>query len=484
MSISKLYYINVATNATFKPTGNYSTNLQDLENLFKHLKEKDTKKLVIHIHGGLNNEATGMEIASRMAVNMSAVEAHNVSFVWESGLIETLKDNWRDIGLDSGLFQKIVNFVFRKLTKKLGVELGAKNGHQYDFSYEQAELKLSKILVGEEGDIDEQSNIEISLDEFSKELTNIEFTAMEDSITQEVNSELAANNELRKEIDTAISMEQSNTERAKGLSGLSFAIAIGKIVYNVVMRYRKNTAHGFHATIIEETLRYLGLATIGESVWKAMKNKTKLMWEDNPASNSDLEKRPGYEFLVRLNELMSNNPQLKLDVVGHSAGAVAISYLLKNINTPAYGNIKIRNIALLAPAVTMDLFEEGVIKNSQKFESLYIYTMKDELERRDTLVDKLSFLYPSSLLYFISGVLEDEVDKSLIGMHRFFKDHVPGSNSNVEDRCAEFINSSPKTKLALSKTIGIEGLETESLDHGMFDNDSKTLKSLRFIVNQ
>src|SRR5206468_2726979 len=50
--------------------------------------------------------------------------------------------------------------------------------------------------------------------------------------------------------------------------------------------------------------------------------------------------------------------------------------------------------------------------------SLRVFGMGDDLERKDAIA---GVIYPSSLLYFVSGVLEDESDKPLAGMARFYQ---------------------------------------------------------------
>ena len=50
--------------------------------------------------------------------------------------------------------------------------------------------------------------------------------------------------------------------------------------------------------------------------------------------------------------------------------------------------------------------------------------MTDELEQADRLIP---VIYPHSLLYFVSGVLEDEADKPLLGMERYLTRRLPGT---------------------------------------------------------
>ena len=107
--------------------------------------------------------------------------------------------------------------------------------------------------------------------------------------------------------------------------------------------------------------------------------------------------------------------------------------------------------------------------------------MMDEVEKKDHLVP---FIYTRSLLYFISGVLEEEVDAPIAGMHRFWAGTKPFDDAYLVDT-QNWLKAGGKNRSVLSGTTGDNaGLESKSVTHGGFDDDDATRKSLTHIVAQ
>lgn len=93
-------------------------------------------------------------------------------------------------------------------------------------------------------------------------------------------------------------------------------------------------------------------------------------------------------------------------------------------------NNPINKVVWWAPASKQDLFIDELISFQDDFENFRMFTMADSLERADILVDNLKWLYPSSLLYFISGVLEKYSDYPITGMLRFYSGQRPYSGND------------------------------------------------------
>src|ERR1051326_6028432 len=106
-----------------------------------------------------------------------------------------------------------------------------------------------------------------------------------------------------------------------------------------------------------------------------------------------------------------------ITLVGHSTGAVYINNLI-NRAAQALPNTKF-NVVLLAPASRMDDFALVLGKHNNSIANFRMFSMTDASEAKDHL---LGIIYPRSLLYFISGVLEGEADVPIVGMNRFLVD--------------------------------------------------------------
>ena len=229
---------------------------------------------------------------------------------------------------------------------------------------------------------------------------------------------------------------------------------------------------------MEELVRELYLDDLGAWVWGGMKQAAAQMWLPN-SGPLDADSHPGSLFLEQLAALQRERP-LRVDLVGHSAGSIAICELLR-ANAERGIGVKIRNIALLAPAVRSDLFHAQIVSHPERFERLRTYTMSDAYECQDSLVP---YVYTRSLLYLISGILEpDQVDCPLAGMERYLSGDAPYDTQLLTD-ISTWICEPDRDRLALAVTSdqAPAGMRTESRKHGDFDEDPTTLDSLRQLI--
>ncbi|MEU4722219.1 hypothetical protein AB0G06_21570 [Nonomuraea dietziae] len=98
-----------------------------------------------------------------------------------------------------------------------------------------------------------------------------------------------------------------------------------------------------------------------------------------------------------------------LTLVGHSAGSVYVNHLLHEVaqgRRQGYrawpDDVRFR-VAFLAPACTYAHFSATLEQADDLIEDLRVFTMTDEAEQADRLAGAV---YPRSLLYLVSGVLE------------------------------------------------------------------------------
>jgi hypothetical protein len=110
---------------------------------------------------------------------------------------------------------------------------------------------------------------------------------------------------------------------------------------------------------------------------------------------------------------------------------------------------------------------------------LRIFGMGDELERKDAI---LSAVYPASLLYFVSGVLEDDRDMPLLGMERYYGP--PYERAGFEDLAyvREFDFLKRQRAFAWSNVTGNEGANCDMSSHGGWIQSPQTLNSVLYIV--
>ncbi|WP_372367695.1 alpha/beta hydrolase [Candidatus Uabimicrobium sp. HlEnr_7] len=444
--LEKIHYINIEIPDS--PTGAINTSVDDINNLFSYLSNTNQKKLTIHFHGGLVSEENGVTTACHIRNTFSEI-SHPLTFIWETGFKETLLKNLEEI-TETKLFQKILEVLSIKL-----IEL------------------ISPSAKPMKGKIEEQLD-DISERE-ARKLVNVSQDV--ENIAEDIDHEIRSD----QEIDNLINKDPKREKKLKNIkqeftgehvslapvSSLAFGLA--KITVAVIQRYIKKSDHGLRATTIEEILRELYLADFGEWTWSNMKKAAENMWQEG---------KHGHRFLQGL---VNFDKKITIDIIGHSAGSIAICHMLKKIVQENL-NISIRNVFFLAPACTNDLFCE-LIDHEGVYENFRMFTMSDKYECLDGLPSQQTRIYPRSLLYFISGILEDEVGKPIAGLHRHIKKDAAPCEVDHLDEIDRFLN---EERLTFSVTGGneYEGKRCSATTHGGFHLDPQTKQSLQFLISK
>jgi hypothetical protein len=471
MPFSKLNFINVGSGGTFKPSGQFRTLPEDVDEVFAALERDASARLTLHFHGGLVPEKKGMEVAERMFGEYSTAKSHPLAFVWETGLLTTLRDNLTSIS-KSKLFKKLLTFVIKQAAKRVGIEIGRGGGTMTEAEI-QVELAKDRPFEHLDRAVAARGGAEITsvqklddvqpeiLEELEADVDNAEFQALLDA-----------------ERDTLAPDVAAAVTPGPGRGGLLvIAKYLATITYRVVKRYVQKRNHEFYPTVVEEILREIYLADLGERLWGGMKKKAEQMWLPNDGLVGEAQ-HAGTYFLDRLAAHLQRFPQLKVDAVAHSAGSVAVIHMLEAMKA-RHPTLKLRNVIFLAPACRLDLFHERLIPHvPARVAEFRMYTMSDEYERKDSLVRGV---YTASLLYLISGILEQEVDTPIAGMHRFLQGSEP-FNGNPYDESRAFLKAPGILVLAVTDQGAAAGLQSTATAHGDFDEDVSTLGSLKHLI--
>lgn len=240
----------------------------------------------------------------------------------------------------------------------------------------------------------------------------------------------------------------------------------GFIAYRIFERFRTRRNHGFHATIVEELCRELYGDLIGAKVWGLMVHHA----GDHFSKNGF-----GTAFLDLLGA--APDPE-RLVVTAHSAGSIWASHMLRALSQRQQAaRIK---LFLLAPAIRQSLFAEAIDKTLGILQSCEMFTMTDEYERKDPVLGQdYGFLYPSSLLYCVSGMFEEKgtdayPDAPLLGMMRFDQANwLDDTEQSAATAIRQFF-ARPGNGIVTSPAADI----TQALCHGCFDDEPTTLTSL------
>jgi len=402
-----------------------------------------------------------------------------VTFIWETGLLETLSRNLMQIS-DTELFKQLLRYVFRQLTKRLGADISGRGAGE-PMTMEEIEEELSRIdsFAGFEAfarsgaETIDETDLELALGDMEIEYL-LELQGDIDLNTGDFSSFVGDVT-----LDPAIEQEMRDVD-GRGVSLFLVAKHLAKITYRVLKRYVGKRDHGLYPTVVEEVLREFYLADFGAWTWGRMKDVATEMWLPN-GPVLDENAHPGSYFLEKLQAHMAAHPDFTLDLIGHSAGSIAICHMLRA--AAVAGTLPpIRNIVFLAPACRTRLMHAEILSHPERYERFRMFTMSDAYEQKDQLVEKL---YTRSLLYFISGVLEDETDTPIAGMERFWTASAPFDDTYLVET-ANWLGQVEEDRavLAVTPVDAPEGLKSASRKHGLFDNDGPTLASLTHMISQ
>ena len=156
--------------------------------------------------------------------------------------------------------------------------------------------------------------------------------------------------------------------------------------------------------------------------------------------------------------------------MGHSAGAIFHTHFVPRL---IEDELEVDSLALLAPAVRIDLFKELLVPHleSGKVRVFEMYSMDQEAERDDDLIKTLGVpVYGKSLLYLVSGAFEPEQDAEILGLQERFEN---------DDVVKALFPPHGTHRLELSHAKGKpHNPATRARKHGCFDNDDATLQSV------
>lgn len=477
-----------------------------LDNLAAELA-KPGAKVLLHLHGGLVDQASGQAAAKRLSGTgpdswQRGSDWTQIYVVWRTGALETIKTNWLDLVHDDRLYQTVVKKLIDFVARRLGVPgVGARGPGSFAMKEEDIlrglrgevgprpfdaidiEISAEKprgqraTLMGyqSDGELAGDFEQELKIDPaFEKAATDIDEAINVPSGAREpsLGADLATGEKMRERLDASIKRElEPPVINARGARGIvSTAVFLlehaGQAAFRCFKRFRSGRDHGLHATIVEEVCREFYGDLVGAKVWGMMVQ--------------DAADHFGSAGLgSTLVDILSKNPPENLVVTAHSAGSIWATHLLKAMK--AKGMAPGVKLFLLAPAVRTDVFAAMLNDAGDMITRCRMITMTDALERRDAVLGHdWSYIYPSSLLYLVSGMFEEQKseaypDAPILGMQRFST--LSGLVAAEADAARSIVSFFEKADHGIisSPTPGISVADS----HGAFDNEPLTLATAR-----
>lgn len=118
----------------------------------------------------------------------------------------------------------------------------------------------------------------------------------------------------------------------------------------------------------------------------------------------------------------------------------------------------------------------------RQYDAFVCFTMKEERELADMVFKPI---YPHSLLYFVSGVLEGDTAVPLTGLACFYiappHGKLPVQEPYILD-CRDFLLADGRLVLSDTAPSAPSGQRCMTLSHGAFNEETQTLASLQYLV--
>lgn len=464
---------------------------------------EQSQPLVIHFHGGLVSQQGGISTADVLDKTYSRQEVVTLFAIWPTDIIHVIKNNLDEI-FSIQLARKALRWLLKRYGKRTiegQTQKGLKTMSFDDDQWLKEELSrarpfeaLDELATGLEAEwtsveesklIEEMSNdpeIQALLDSTFEAATSLTPDLVKNNYPSQLNTTDNATLEaarLAHQLRPGILIEDAdsgatNKSLSKWVSRVKFkanwmAVA-ARIIANVIERKLKGTAHTWYATLVEEFIRNFYGDWVAEKVWSVMKKDARDAFE--PGGNTF-----GRFLLDQLNQ---QNVRPRIVLSAHSAGSIFAAHLIENdISSEGY------DVIWVAPAINYQSFSDLLTNHQAKIRNFRMFAMKDHLEKSDILIRNYAFLYPSSLLYLVSGICEEEVDQAILGMHRFYRDdyRIPSSRREYVHQVREYLNGGENRVVWSNSSLG-DGLNSSAVDHGDFDTEEETLKSISHILRE
>jgi pimeloyl-ACP methyl ester carboxylesterase len=240
------------------------------------------------------------------------------------------------------------------------------------------------------------------------------------------------------------------------------------------------------ARTVESLLRLSGLGALGRRFWDTMKFQTKNAFSGNATRADGISEMPGRAFLRRLIALkLQHADKLEVTLIGHSAGSILLGHLFEAAATlrraarvagQAFPERLAERVILLAPAITYVDFENHLWRNQDLYGDLHVFALREAYEN-DSL-EPLHQLYPATLLYLVSNVMEEQVGARLIGLERD-----AGITARHDFRAVrEYLFGSANRFILSPSALDASYPRSSATSHGGFSRDADVLESVRRMI--
>jgi hypothetical protein len=423
----------------------------DLRQAFGLVETQGATHLCVFFHGGLVSQEAGLKTAHQLVQTFEGGGAYPFFFIWKSGLLDAIKGLLRP-PIEHPAFvaaaNRAVKMVALKMTAALDTERSLKRLRLSARSLRETPMTLRQLAgVGKQFDRKWAKHGGAQLGVTAGELDQFV------ELVLDIEKGIAVRDRLFK-----------SSQRAALRLGLA----------KVFQRLNSGHDHGLYTTVIEELLIAIGVGIVAAAIWKEMKNFIDWSFKDEPTAG-------GTEFLDLLCAYWRKRPQLRLTLIGHSAGAIYVQKFIEELDRRLQPATEPRvEVAYLAGAVSFARVYQGLGVFESRVSGLRAFGLKDSVEGGYWEFPG----YDKSLLYFVSGVCDPDPndDKALVGMRRYWSDAKPYKTPDIR-AIADFIGEARKVLSPTDKKRPPPwGYRCGATRHGGFSLDAQMKVSMKVML--
>ena len=440
------HLVNLSTDGYLEGNGAMRTPASKLPGIFQGLTESGLDSLTIWFSGWDMDQHAGLELVTDLYSEIrDQFQSYPVFILWNSSLLGLLQNHMLDILTCSPLFLKLYRKLAKHAARKLATALDPDAGTVLLRAVEADTLPTQDLA---------SLSFKVVAPQELAELTDVEMQALREDLAGDTQitrllGEIIVH--ARQERGTArpetspdphcevgyLSSQildelladsvQEDVVRPSGEVDLERAPAprsprhwnfATRLLSRIVGRFRAGTDHGLAGTTLEEMYRGLYADKIGPFLWQEIKGAARGAYAANTTGQSGDSPRGGALFIDLLKQYLDGHGSLRVNLVGSSTGCTHICHFVQRAAQVLGDGFRFQNVVFLAPAVGFETFQAGIADCADRIASFRIFAMEDRYERRDPVVKVAPIVYPHSLLYLASGLLEGEPDTPLVGLAR------------------------------------------------------------------
>lgn len=506
------HMVDLTATVPSKPAGGTVAPPVPLEDVFAGLLESGARRMTIYFDSGLTSRDAALDLIQRLHPDLGEnCYSYPVFMLWGNDVAERIETAMLDVIESSPLFMRVLKHVMRSVSRLLvqaqvgppdsAPLLRARRAIEEErlFSADPASLTVLDALItpavqsltdkdvgGLQAALAADAQADRALRAMMAAISRRGLrrtTGPQDIAGQSLDG--SATGYLSRAILTWLASGKSGSkveDRARRATGAADWFFAGDVLCSVVQRVQDRTDHGFLPTILEEMYRTMYADKVGRFLWDAVKAEAASAFTSQPAPH-DGAIPGGARFLQLLDAYQAQHGAVELNLIAYSAGSIPLAYFVHSGVNVVSKRFSLRNVALLAPACSFDLFAANVALHQERIGALRIFTMSDARERSDAVVKLMPIAYPSSLLYLVSGLFEDQPDTPLVGLARHLQSTTLARSAEMRLFLEQF--DPPAVVYAPTGEDAAAGQSAHFTNHfgeGGPVNDRATLDSIAFLI--